>query len=206
MEIPWKPPLFWTPRVLCLLFAVFLSLFALDVFNEGYGFWKTILALFMHLVPTWIVLAVLAISWRWEWAGALLFACLGTWYLISTWGRMHWSTYVVRYPIAEARGFPALTFPRGEDSESRASYEAALHAALARPLLIELILERLTACPGPPKGRLCFNRCSRGSVFSRWLDPTGDGPVCNQRFFISTSGGGRSSPCLKAGASRPKIG
>ena len=42
-----------------------------------------------------IVLAVLAISWRWEWAGALLFACLGTWYLISTWGRMHWSTYVV---------------------------------------------------------------------------------------------------------------
>ena len=127
MEIPWKPPLFWTPRVLCLLFAVFLSLFALDVFNEGYGFWKTILALFMHLVPTWIVLAVLAISWRWEWAGALLFACLGTWYLISTWGRMHWSTYVVRYPIAEARGFPALTFPRGEDSESRASYEAALH-------------------------------------------------------------------------------
>ena len=68
MEIPWKPLLFWTPRVLCLLFAVFLSLFALDVFNEGYGFWKTILALLMHLIPTWIVLAILAISWRWEWA------------------------------------------------------------------------------------------------------------------------------------------
>ena len=49
----------------------------------------------MHLIPTWIVLAILAISWPWEWAGALLFACLGTWYLISTWGRMHWSTYVV---------------------------------------------------------------------------------------------------------------
>jgi hypothetical protein len=95
MEIPWKPLLFWTPRVLCLLFAVFLSLFALDVFNEGYGFWKTILALLVHLIPTWIVLAVLAISWRWEWAGALLFACLGTWYLLSTWGRMHWSAHLV---------------------------------------------------------------------------------------------------------------
>jgi len=45
----------------------------------------------------------------------------------------------VRYPIAKARGFPALTFPRREDSESRASYEAALHATLARSLLIELI-------------------------------------------------------------------
>ena len=44
----------------------------------------------------------------------------------------------VRYPIAKARGFPALTFPRGEDSESRASYEAALHAALAWPLLTKL--------------------------------------------------------------------
>ena len=27
----------------------------------------------------------------WEWAGAVLFACLGTWYLVSTWGRMNWS-------------------------------------------------------------------------------------------------------------------
>ncbi len=87
MEIPWKPLLFWTPRVLCLLFAVFLGLFALDVFNEGYGFWKTILALFIHLIPTWIVLGVLAISWRWGWASALLSVCVVAWYVISTWGR-----------------------------------------------------------------------------------------------------------------------
>ena len=44
----------------------------------------------------------------------------------------------VRYPIAKARGFPALTFPRGEDSESRASYEAALHAALGACLGISI--------------------------------------------------------------------
>ena len=81
MEIPWKPLLFWTPRVLCLLFAVFLSLFALDVFNEGYGFWKTILAFFMYLVPTWIVLAILAISWCWEWAGGAAVRLL--WHLVS---------------------------------------------------------------------------------------------------------------------------
>jgi hypothetical protein len=34
--------------------------------------------------------------------------------------------------MTKARGFPALTFPLREDSESRASYEAALHAALAK--------------------------------------------------------------------------
>jgi len=90
-----KHLLFWTPRILCLLFAVFLSLFALDVFGEGYGFWGTILALFMHLIPTWIVLIVLAISWRWEWVGAVLFAALGVFYLVTSWGRVHWSAYLV---------------------------------------------------------------------------------------------------------------
>ena len=33
------------------------------------------------------------------------------------------------------RRFPVLTFPRGEDSESRASLEADLQSAQARPLL-----------------------------------------------------------------------
>jgi len=32
-------------------------LFALDVLSEGYGFWKTLLALLIHLVPVYIVLA-----------------------------------------------------------------------------------------------------------------------------------------------------
>ena len=65
--------------------------------------------------------------------------------------------------FAKARGFPALTFPRREDSESRASYEAALHATLARSLLIE-------ADSGAPCGvswRPFENRGSRGSVFGR---------------------------------------
>jgi hypothetical protein len=42
---PVKRILLWTPRVLSLLFALFVSLFALDVFGQGYGFWQTTLAL-----------------------------------------------------------------------------------------------------------------------------------------------------------------
>jgi hypothetical protein len=95
MDIPWKPLLFWTPRVLTMLFALFLSLFALDVFNEGYGFWKTILALFIHLIPTWIVLAVLAVSWRWGLVGFVVYSALGAYYVVTTWGRMQWSVYPV---------------------------------------------------------------------------------------------------------------
>jgi hypothetical protein len=87
--------LFWTPRILSLLFAGFVSCFALDVFGEGYGVWQAMLALVMHLIPTGIILVVLAIAWWWEAAGGLLFLALGSCYLIGTWGRFHWSAYVV---------------------------------------------------------------------------------------------------------------
>jgi hypothetical protein len=90
-----KRLLFWTPRVLCILFAGFVSLFALDVFGEGYGFWETILALLIHLVPTYVVLILLAIAWRWEWVGAILFGALGVWYILMTRGRFPWTTYLM---------------------------------------------------------------------------------------------------------------
>ena len=89
-----KRVLFWTPRVLCILFALFLSLFALDVFSEGYGFWEIILALLVHLVPVYIVVIALVIAWRWEWVGAILFTALALFYLVWTWGRFHWSVYL----------------------------------------------------------------------------------------------------------------
>jgi hypothetical protein len=95
MKTPLKQLLFWTPRVLCILFAAFISTFAADVFGEGYGFWKTILALLIHLIPTGIVLVILAISWRWEWVGGILFTALGALYLIMFWGRFNWSVYLV---------------------------------------------------------------------------------------------------------------
>ena len=95
MKRPVKRLLFWTPRILCILFAVFVSLFALDVFGEGYGFWGTILALLMHLIPTGVILIVLAISWRWEWVGGVLFIALGVLYMVMFRGRSHWSAYLV---------------------------------------------------------------------------------------------------------------
>ena len=95
MKKPVKQWLIWTPRILGILFALFLSLFALDVFGEGHGFWKTILALLIHLVPTGIVLVALVIAWRWSWAGGLLFIGFGTVYLVMTSGRFHWSAYAM---------------------------------------------------------------------------------------------------------------
>jgi hypothetical protein len=86
--------LFWTPRILCILFTMFLSLFALDVFSEHYDFWHTILALLIHLVPVYIVVIISVIAWRWEWVGAILFIASAVFYVVLAWGRFHWSAYV----------------------------------------------------------------------------------------------------------------
>ena len=91
-----KPPhqvLFWAPRTLGIIITVFISLFALDVFGEGKGFWGTTLALLIHLIPTGLVLILLAVSWRWEWVGAIVFVALGVLYVILFWGRFVWYTY-----------------------------------------------------------------------------------------------------------------
>jgi hypothetical protein len=73
---------FWAPRAMSIVFIAFLSLFALDVFGEGYGFWKTLLALTMHLIPTFVLIAVLVLAWRWEWIGATLYAAAGVLYVL----------------------------------------------------------------------------------------------------------------------------
>jgi len=75
--------LYWTPRCLAILFSVFISVFALDVFDEGFQGWKTLLALAMHLIPTMILVAALLVAWRWEVAGAVLFIGVAILYLAT---------------------------------------------------------------------------------------------------------------------------
>ena len=94
MIIGMKQALYWTPRVLGICMAAFLSIFAADVFGEGYTFWETITALFMHLVPTYVVVIVLAVAWRWELTGALLFVGLGVFYIVWAWGLFPWVNYL----------------------------------------------------------------------------------------------------------------
>lgn len=84
--------LYWAPRILGILYALFLSLFALDVFGVGISFWRSILAFLIHLVPVYLVVIVLVLAWRWEWVGAVAFAALGLLYLVLARGE-HWTAY-----------------------------------------------------------------------------------------------------------------
>jgi len=79
--------LFWAPRVLSVLFIGFLSLFALDVFGEGFGFWRTLAALAVHLIPSLVLIAALVVAWRWEWVGAAIYGAAGMLYILNLVGR-----------------------------------------------------------------------------------------------------------------------
>ena len=94
MKQPANRLLLWAPRVLAILFAAFISIFALDVFGEGYSFWETIVALVMHLLPTAVVLVALAIAWRWQWVGGILFLALGLVYIL-VFRQGHWIAHLL---------------------------------------------------------------------------------------------------------------
>jgi len=87
--------LYWSPRGLGILIAVFVSLFALDVFAEGYSFWETIGALMMHLIPTFVILIVLGVAWRWEWIGGFMFVTLGVLYITLFWEPSNLPAYLL---------------------------------------------------------------------------------------------------------------
>jgi hypothetical protein len=111
---------FWLPRLLGIAFAAFLGVFALDVLGMPLSASEKAIALFMHLVPMMLVLAVLALVWRWEWAGAVLFPALAFVHLIAMWGRLDISGYVViEVPLLLIGGLFLMSWlTRGRPRES----------------------------------------------------------------------------------------
>ena len=64
----------WLPRIVALLFTVFISLFAFDVKDEmGQVHMRDLLS---HLLPTLFCVLIIIISWKREWIGTLVFFAL----------------------------------------------------------------------------------------------------------------------------------
>ncbi|MCX6741801.1 MAG: hypothetical protein NTX24_01330 [Candidatus Pacearchaeota archaeon] len=98
--------IFWTPRILSIIFILFLVLFSLDVFDGNYGFWGTILGLFMHNLPSLFLLVVLLISWKHETVGGIVFILAGLLYTVICIVRVIMSSptewYMLTWPITIA--------------------------------------------------------------------------------------------------------
>jgi len=82
--------LLWSPRVLAILVCLFLSLFALDAFNERKSFSDALFAFAIHITPVALLLAVVAASWRWEWVGGVVFIGLAVAYVTIAGTRFDW--------------------------------------------------------------------------------------------------------------------
>jgi len=63
----------YLPRVLAIVLILFVSVFALDVFSEPD--WPV--ALFMHLIPSFVLVAITLIAWKRGKIGGILFLAIG---------------------------------------------------------------------------------------------------------------------------------
>jgi len=69
--------LHWLPRIICILAILFISMFALDAFNPERTIWQQIVDFLMHLIPSFVLIVLLIIAWKWEFIGGIIFALIG---------------------------------------------------------------------------------------------------------------------------------
>jgi hypothetical protein len=69
--------LHWLPRTLCILAILFVSTFALDSFAPNLTLWQQLGAFLIHLIPSFVLLALLLVAWRWELVGGIALAATG---------------------------------------------------------------------------------------------------------------------------------
>jgi hypothetical protein len=92
--------LFWLPRVLGLIYIGFLVIFALDVFVPGQTTGYYIIALFMHLIPNFVLALLLIIAWKYERFGGALFALAFLTLFAMFWNRSYvWMQLLLFSPL-----------------------------------------------------------------------------------------------------------
>ncbi|SDS34722.1 hypothetical protein SAMN04515667_1970 [Formosa sp. Hel1_31_208] len=67
----------WTPRIICILAILFVSIFALDAFNPEKTTWQQIGDFFIHLIPSYVLTILLIIAWKREFIGGIIFIVIG---------------------------------------------------------------------------------------------------------------------------------
>ncbi len=84
----------WAPRVLTILLALFISVFAADAFEGQPDLAHKLVALAMHLIPTALVVVLLVVAWRFEWVGAVAFIALALLYTLRSLAHPQWILFI----------------------------------------------------------------------------------------------------------------
>ena len=93
--------IYWTPRILGIIFVLFLMMFSLDVFQPELTIGQIAVGLFMHNIPALFLLLMLIISWKHEIVGGLAFILAGLLYILLLgfnpkfeWYMLSWSVII----------------------------------------------------------------------------------------------------------------
>jgi hypothetical protein len=89
----------WIPRGIMFFYIIFLLLFALDTFDTPQPLGEQILDFFIHGLPSWILIIVLAITWNKPYLAGISFIVL------ASLGMIFFSTY------QHLSGFLVVTLP-----------------------------------------------------------------------------------------------
>ncbi|MDO9592529.1 MAG: hypothetical protein Q7I98_04955 [Erysipelotrichaceae bacterium] len=81
MSQPVSKTIYWAPRILSILLIAFLTLFSLDVFESASSTREILTGLFIHNLPSIILIIVLIIAWKYEIVGAIAFILAGLFYI-----------------------------------------------------------------------------------------------------------------------------
>jgi len=103
--------IYWAPRIMSIAFLLFLAMFSLDIFDGNYGFWGTVLGLFMHNIPVFVLAIVLAIAWKQEIVGAVAFIAAGLFYIaLLTLSEFEWYKIAWAVQISGPAFFVGILF------------------------------------------------------------------------------------------------
>jgi hypothetical protein len=91
--------IFWTPRILGIIFILFLMMFSLDIFQPGLTAWQITIGLFMHNIPVLILLIFLIISWKYEIVGGIVFILAGLLYIFLLITSSHFEWYMLIWSL-----------------------------------------------------------------------------------------------------------
>ena len=80
MSVKVRKYVYWAPRILSILFIVFLAMFSLDMIESERSIGDIIIGLIVHNIPVFILIGLLIIAWKHELVGAVTFITAGLLY------------------------------------------------------------------------------------------------------------------------------
>lgn len=90
----------WLPRILCILSILFVSVFALDAFDQNESFMVQLGDFAMHLIPSILLSIILWLAWNKPLIGGILFGLVGL--IFTPW--VYHNNYEMNHSVSMSLG------------------------------------------------------------------------------------------------------